>query len=140
MKTLMTAVALTFASFTSLAASVSFPESIDVTGVNGKSQFSNHQIELTKGDNLIELKYYDIFEANADDSGAWVKSQPLYLLMNADNQDQYQAFTPKIDTEEEAYDFIENPVLTLTNTAGKEKEVALLTHHQLMAKLLFAKQ
>ncbi len=140
MKTLITAVALTFASFTSLAASVSFPESIDVTGVNGKSQLNNHQIELTKGENLIELKYYDIFEANADDSGAWVKSQPLYLLISSENQEQYNALTPRIDTEEEAYDFINNPVLTLKNTAGKEKEVALLTHHQLMAKLLLAKQ
>ncbi|MFT5235671.1 MAG: hypothetical protein ACI90A_001034 [Shewanella sp.] len=140
MKTLITAVALTLASFSSLAASVSFPESLDITGVNGQTKLNNRQVQLNQGENLIELKYYDIFEVNADDSGAWVKSQPLYLLMTSDSQEQYQAFTPTIDTEEEAYAFINNPVITLTDTAGMEKEIALLTHHQLMSQLLFAKQ
>ncbi|MEC4727938.1 DUF2057 domain-containing protein [Shewanella sp. D64] len=140
MKTFITAVALTLASFTSLAASVSFPESLDITGVNGQTKFNNHQVQLNQGKNLIELKYYDTFEVNADDSGAWVKSQPLYLLMTSNNQEQYRAFTPDIESEEEAYEFINNPVITLTNTAGMEKEIALLTHHQLMAQLLFAKQ
>ena len=139
MKTLITAVALTLASFSSLAASVSFPESLDITGINGQTKFNNRQVQLNQGENLIELKYYDIFEVNADDSGAWVKSQPLYLLMTSDSQEQYQAFTPTIDTEEEAYAFINNPVITLTDTAGGEKEIALLTHHQLMSQLLFAK-
>ena len=140
MKTLITAVALTLASFSSLAASVSFPESLDITWVNGQTKFNNRQVQLNQGENLIELKYYDIFEVNADDSGAWVKSQPLYLLMTSDSQKQYQAFTPTIDTEEEAYAFINNPVITLTDTTGMEKEIALLTHHQLMSQLLFAKQ
>jgi uncharacterized protein YccT (UPF0319 family) len=140
MKTLITAVALTLASFSSLAASVSFPESLDITGINGQTKFNNRQVQLNQGENLIELKYYDIFEVNADDSGAWVKSQPLYLLMTSDSQEQYQAFTPTIDTEEEAYAFINNPVITLIDTAGVEKEIALLTHHQLMSQLLFAKQ
>lgn len=140
MKTLITAVALTLVSFSSLAASVSFPESLDITGVNGQTKLNHHQVQLKQGENLIELKYYDMFEVNADDSGAWVKSQPLYLLMTSDSQEQYQAFTPTIDTEEEAYAFISNPVLTLTDTAGMEQKVTLLTHHQLMAQLLFAKQ
>ena len=140
MKTLITAITLTLASFSSLAASVSFPESLDVLGVNGEMTRNTHQVQLNHGENLIELKYNDIFEFNADDSGAWVKSQPLYLLVTSDTQDEYQAFTPSIDTEDEAYEFIGNPVLTLTNAEGKNKQVALLTHHQLMAQLLFAKQ
>uniref|UniRef100_A0A7S9IV75 DUF2057 domain-containing protein n=1 Tax=Shewanella eurypsychrophilus TaxID=2593656 RepID=A0A7S9IV75_9GAMM len=126
-------------SFASSAASVSFPDSLAVTGINGETKFGAHQIQLADGKNLIELKYHDIFEVNADDSGAWVKSAPLYLILESD-QGQYQAMTPVIDTEEEAYDFIDNPVITLTGAQGDSKDVALLTHHQLMAKLLLARQ
>lgn len=145
MKTFITAIALSVASLTALvsfssnAASVSFPDSLAVTGVNGETQFATHQIQLAEGENLIELKYHDIFEVNADDSGAWVKSGPLYLILESD-LGQYQAMTPIIDTEEEAYDFINNPIITLKGAQGSKRNVALLTHHQLMAKLLLAKQ
>jgi len=140
MKTLITAVALTLASFTSIAASVSFPDSLVVTGINGEKKFDIHQPQLANGENLIELRYHDIFEVNADDSGAWVKSEPLYLLVNSHGQQDYQAATPTIDTEDEAYDFIENPVITLEDAQGKNKTVALLTHQQLMAKVLLTQK
>ncbi len=145
MKTFITAVALTVASLTAFsstatAASVSFPDTLEVTGINGETQFNSHKIQLVDGENLIELKYHDIFEVNADDSGAWVKSAPLYLIMNSDEQVKYQAVTPIIDTEDEAYDFIDNPVITLKGAQGDNKDVTLLTHHQLMAKLLLARK
>ncbi|WP_076413391.1 DUF2057 family protein [Shewanella sp. UCD-KL12] len=145
MKTFITAIALTVASLTAFsstatAASVSFPDSLAVTGINGESQLGTQQIQLADGENLIELKYHDIFEVNADDSGAWVKSAPLYLILDTDEQLQYKAMTPVIDTEDEAYDFINNPVITLKGAHGESKDVALLTHHQLMAKLLLAKK
>ena len=143
MKTFITIAALTLTSlvsFSSSAASVSFPDSLSVTGINGETKFGTHQIKLAEGKNLIELKYHDIFEVNADDSGAWVKSAPLYLILNSDEQVQYQAMTPVIDTEDEAYDFIDNPVITLKGTQGDSKNVTLLTHHQLMAQLLLAKK
>jgi len=140
MKTLITAVALTLASFSSIAASVSFPDSLVVTGINGEKRFDAHQPQLSKGKNLIELRYHDIFEVNADDSGAWVKSEPLYLLADFDEQQEYQAITPNIDSEGEAYDFIENPVITLKDAQGMNKSVALLTHQQLMAKVLLTRK
>ncbi|WP_299798028.1 DUF2057 family protein [uncultured Shewanella sp.] len=139
MKTLITAVVLTLASFSSIAASVSFPDSLVVTGINGEKRFDAHQPQLLKGENLIELRYHDIFEVNADDSGAWVKSEPLYLLANFDQQQEYQAVTPRIDSEDEAYDFIENPVITLKDSQGINRSIALLTHQQLMAKVLLTR-
>ncbi|AQS35500.1 hypothetical protein Sps_00280 [Shewanella psychrophila] len=143
MKTFITVAALaliSLTSFSSSAASVSFPDSLSVTGINGETKFGTHEIQLAEGKNLIELKYHDIFEVNADDSGAWVKSAPLYLIMSSVEQAQYQAMTPVIDTEDEAYDFIDNPVITLTRSLGESKDVTLLTHHQLMAQLLLAKK
>ncbi|ABV34827.1 conserved hypothetical protein [Shewanella sediminis HAW-EB3] len=140
MKTLITAVALTLASFTSIAASVSFPDSLVVTGINGEKRFDAHQPQLADGENLIQLRYHDIFEVNADDSGAWVKSEPLYLLVDFQGQQEYQAATPTINTEDEAYDFIENPIITLEDAQGKNKTVALLTHQQLMAKVLLTRK
>ncbi|MPY25426.1 DUF2057 domain-containing protein [Shewanella psychropiezotolerans] len=143
MKTLITIAALSFASlvsFSSSAASVSFPDSLSVTGINGETKFGTHEIQLAEGKNLIELKYHDIFEVNADDSGAWVKSAPLYLILSSNEQVQYQAITPVIYTEEEAHDFIDNPVITLKETQGESKDVTLLTHHQLMAQLLLARE
>ncbi|CAM3401003.1 DUF2057 family protein [Shewanella violacea] len=143
MKTFITVAALIFASlasFSSSAASISFPDSLSVTGINGETIFATHEIQLTKGKNLIELKYHDTFEVNADDSGAWVKSAPLYLIINANNQVQYQAMTPIIDTEDEAYDFINKPVISLQSPQGESKNVTLLTHYQVMAQLLLAKK
>ena len=46
---------------------------------------------------LLELKYQDIFDYRADDSGNWVKSAPLYLDVKA--SDSYQITQPKIMTE-----------------------------------------
>jgi len=140
MKTLITAVALTLASFSSIAASVSFPDSLVVTGINGEKKFDAHQPQLANGANLIELRYHDIFEVNADDSGAWVKSDPLYLLVDFDAQQEYRALTPNIDNKDAAYDFIDNPVITLEDGQGKHKMVALLTHQQLMAKVLLTRK
>ena len=144
MKTFITIAALTLASlvsFSSSAASVSFPDSLSVTGINGDTKFDTHEIQLAEGKNLIELKYHDIFEVNADDSGAWVKSAPLYLIMSSNEQVlRYQAMTPVIYTAEEAYDFIDNPVITLKDTQGESRDITLLNHHQLMAKLLLARK
>ena len=135
MKTFITIAALTLTSlvsFSSSAASVSFPDSLTVTGINGDTQFGTHEIQLAEGKNLIELKYHDIFEVNADDSGAWVKSAPLYLIMSSNQQVQYQAMTPVIDNQDEAYDFIDNPVITLKDAQGESRDITLLNHHQLM--------
>lgn len=58
MKTFITIVALTLASlvsFSSLATSVSFPDSLTVTGMNGDTKFAPHEIQLAEGKNLIEL-------------------------------------------------------------------------------------
>lgn len=143
MKTFITIAALTLASlvsFSSSAASVSFPDSLTVTGMNGDTKFAPHEIQLAEGKNLIELKYFDIFEVNADDSGAWVKYAPLYLIMSSNQQVQYQAMTPVIDNQDEAYDFIDNPVITLKDAQGESIDITMLNHHHLMAKILLARK
>ncbi len=139
MKKFIGVIALSLTSFISSAASVSFPDSIEVLAVNGLSKVDSRYLELDNGQNLIEVQYRDLFETNADDS-SWVKSAPLYLYLDLDTAANYQALTPSILSEEDAYQFIENPTIKLTDAMGGEKHVSLMTHGQLMTKLLLSKQ
>ncbi|GIU25919.1 DUF2057 family protein [Shewanella sp. MBTL60-007] len=139
MKKFISVIALSIASFTSQAASVAFPESIEVLAVNGLSNVDSRYLELDQGQNLIEVQYRDLFETNAEDSN-WVKSEPLYLYIDLETAANYKAFTPSILSEEDAYQFIDNPTIKLNDGMGSEKQVSLMTHGQLMAKLLLSKQ
>lgn len=138
MKKLISVIALSIASFSSIAASVSFPESLEVIGVNGLNNVDGRYLQLDNGQNLIELQYRDLFESNADDS-SWVRSEPLYLYIDLEMAANYKAITPKILSEEDAYQFINSPFIKLTDEGGSEKQVALMTHSQLMTKLLLSK-
>ncbi|MCL1056568.1 DUF2057 domain-containing protein [Shewanella gelidimarina] len=138
MKKFISVIALSLASFTSMAASVSFPESLEVRGVNGLNNVDSRYLQLEDGQNLIELQYRDLFESNADDSN-WVRSEPLYLYIDLETAANYKAITPSILSEEDAYQFIDSPYIKLTDDSGSEKQVALMTHSQLMAKILLQK-
>ena len=138
MKNFISVIALSLASFTSMAASVSFPESLEVIGVNGLNNVDSRYLQLDNGQNLIELQYRDLFESNADDS-SWVRSEPLYLYIDLETAANYKAITPRILSEEDAYQFINSPFIKLTDEGGSEKQVALMTHSQLMTKLLLSK-
>ncbi|PKG55675.1 hypothetical protein CXF83_03240 [Shewanella sp. Choline-02u-19] len=138
MKKFISVIALSLASFTSMAASVSFPESLEVLGVNGLNNVDSRYLQLENGQNLIELQYRDLFESNADDSN-WVRSEPLYLYIDLETAANYEAITPSILSEEDAYQFINSPYIKLTDDSGSEKQVALMTHSQLMAKILLQK-
>lgn len=139
MKKFISIITLSLASFMSSAASVSFPEAIDVLAVNGLNNVDGRYLELNQGHNLIEVRYSDLFEASAEDSN-WVRSEPLYLYLDFDVASHYQALIPNIKTEEDAYLFIENPMLQLRDAKGDEKQLSLMTHSQLMAKLLLPQQ
>ncbi|WP_394202586.1 DUF2057 family protein [Shewanella waksmanii] len=122
------------------ATTLAFPDTIKVTGVNGQHTSYNQVVDLQQGQQLIEIQYHDIFAANADDSGAWVKSDPLYLLVKFADEADYQLELPQIYSEDDAYDFLKQPMLTLRSSEGQAEQVTLMTHHQLMSKLLFARQ
>lgn len=139
MKKFISVIVLSLASFISSAASVSFPESIEVLAVNGLSKVDSRYLELNDGQNLIEVQYRDLFESNAEDSN-WVRSEPLYLYVDFDTAANYKAITPSIQSEEDAYQFIDNPMIKLTDNMGGEQHVSLMTHGQLMTKLLLSKQ
>lgn len=139
MKKFISVIALSIASFASQATSVSFPESIEVLAVNGLSNVDSRYLELDLGQNLIEVQYRDLFETNAEDSN-WVRSEPLYLYIDLETAANYKAFTPNIVSEEDAYLFIDNPTIKLNDGMGSEKQVSLMTHGQLMTKLLLSKQ
>ncbi|MGS0693150.1 DUF2057 family protein [Shewanella sp. 0m-4] len=139
MKKFIAVIALSLTSFISSAASVSFPESIEVLAVNGLSKVDSRYLELDNGPNLIEVQYRDLFDINAEDSN-WVKSEQLYLYIDFNSGANYEALTPSILSEADAYQFIDNPTIQLTDSMGGQQQVSLMTHGQLMTKLLLSKQ
>ncbi|MGS0828308.1 DUF2057 family protein [Shewanella sp. 0m-8] len=139
MKKFIAVIALSLTSFISSAASVSFPESIEVLAVNGLSKVDSRYLDLDNRPNLIEVQYRDLFDINAEDSN-WVKSELLYLYIDFNSGANYEALTPSILSEADAYQFIDNPTIQLTDSMGGQQQVSLMTHGQLMTKLLLSKQ
>ena len=100
-----------------------------VNGVNAQS------LKLDAGKQLIEVTYRDLFADNADDSGAWVKSSPLYFTVTLSDEDTYHIELPVINSKQQAESFLEQPKLKLLSGNGQVEEITLMSHQQLMAKI-----
>ncbi|AUD58632.1 hypothetical protein AYJ58_03620 [Shewanella sp. Pdp11] len=123
-------------STTVTAASLKSTEALSVISINGEPATPFKPIQLTAGKVLIELKYQDIFNYRADDNGNWVKSEPLYLVLDVKASDSYQITPPNIMTETEARQFIKYPTIQLSINGDRAGEYPLQNHSQLMAKML----
>ena len=123
-------------STTVTAASLKSTDALSVISINGVPTTPFKPIQLSAGKVLLELKYQDIFDYRADDSGNWVKSAPLYLVLDVKASDSYQITQPKIMTEAEARQFIKYPTIQLSINGDKAGEYPLQSHSQLMAKML----
>ncbi|MGL4712461.1 MAG: DUF2057 family protein [Shewanella sp.] len=120
------------------AASLQSTDNLSIISVNGESTTPFNPIQLPAGKVLLELKYQDIFNSRADDSGHWVKSHPLYLILNITESegDSYKIIPPKIITESEARQFIKYPTIQLSINGDKANEYPLQSQSQLMAKMI----
>ncbi|MCE9786065.1 DUF2057 family protein [Shewanella chilikensis] len=120
----------------SFAAELNLPDNLVIKAIDGQavSSFDRHQ--LTAGKHVVELKYRDIFAVNADDSGSWVKSGPLYLTLTVAEQQSLQLQLPTLDTEAEAKAFIRSPQLQVVDEAGQAVPAEIMTHGGLMADWL----
>ncbi|MDX1281085.1 DUF2057 family protein [Shewanella colwelliana] len=128
---------LLFASASVAAASITFPDVLEVH--NDVPYQGANTFEFNKGRQLIELTYRDIFADNADDSGAWIKSDPLYLTLELAADAHYRITLPNIDSEQEARAFIQRPKVTLIGSDGQVEPLALLNHQELMAMIWISK-
>ncbi|GGP48379.1 DUF2057 family protein [Shewanella saliphila] len=118
------------------ASSLTVPDSLVVETVNGESVSLDSTVGLKRGQQLVEINYRDLFQDNADDSGYWVRSKPLYLTLNVANNQRYEIITPTIYSAEEAREFLDNPQVKLTINGEHHDDVELLTQAKLLTQLL----
>jgi len=118
------------------ASSLTVPDSLIVETVNGENVSFDSTIGLKRGQQLVEINYRDLFQDNADDSGYWVRSKPLYLTLNVAKNQRYEIITPTIYSAEDAREFLENPQVKLTINGEHHDDVELLTQAQLLTQLM----
>ncbi|ARD22584.1 MULTISPECIES: DUF2057 family protein [Shewanella] len=132
---ILTAFSFMLTSFTAQSSSITFHDDLDVDSVNGVVIEFQREVDLIPGEQLIEVSYSDLFQDNADDSGHWVKSEPLYLKLNVEGNEQYHLDLPELYSADDAKDFLQNPVLSLS-VDGEPQDITLLSQSQLFTLLL----
>ncbi|PIW62981.1 DUF2057 family protein [Shewanella sp. CG12_big_fil_rev_8_21_14_0_65_47_15] len=123
-------------SMTATAATLKGTDTLSVISLNGKTVKAFKPVQLPEGKVLVEVKYQDIFNYRADDSGTWVKSEPLFFSLDVAPQADYQITKPKLPSEDDARGFIKNPTIQLTINGTDTLKLPLQNHSQLMADML----
>ncbi|MGL4615183.1 MAG: DUF2057 family protein [Shewanella sp.] len=120
------------------AATLNATNELTITSVNGIATTQFSPIELTENKMLIELRYQDMFSYRADDSRSWVRSAPLYLILNIDpaTNNEYRLKIPPISNKADAKKFLKNPYVSLYNNNTEVTEHPLLSQSQLFTKIL----
>ena len=136
--TLSAALGLLITSFAAQSSSITFHDDLDVDSVNGVVIEFQREVDLVAGEQLIEVSYSDLFQDNADDSGHWVKSDPLYLKLDVAGNENYHLELPDLYSVDDARDFLQNPTLSLS-VDGQQQDVTLLSQSQLFTLLLLKK-
>ncbi|WP_345842693.1 DUF2057 family protein [Shewanella algae] len=121
---------------TASAASLKSSENLSIISVNGRSMHFHDKIEVSTEKTLIELKYRDNFDTNADDSGNWVTSNSLYLDLLLESHKEYELVTPPINTEEKAREFIKNPTIRLLVNGRPTGDYKLESQSELFTRIL----
>lgn len=123
-------------SMTANAATLKGTETLNVASINGQATKAFKPVDLPEGKVLVEVKYQDVFNYRADDSGTWVKSEPLFFILDVAPQSNYQIKTPKLVSEADARGFIKNPSIQLSVDGAAPQQLPLQNHSQLMADML----
>ncbi|MFB2729075.1 DUF2057 family protein [Shewanella mangrovisoli] len=124
-------------SVTATAATLKGTDTLNVVSINGQATKAFKPVQLPEGKVLVEVKYQDLFSYRADDSGTWVKSEPLFFTLNVAPDSNYQINTPtKLVSEADAKRFIKNPSIQLSVDGAAPQQLPLQNHSQLMADML----
>ena len=134
MKSIIAAATLSLIASFANASMLEIPESLVVNKVNGQPTPSyQRQIELAEGTQLLELRYVELLQPNAEDHQI-VNSEPLYLRFEATDDRSYRITLPKLDSDNLVQEFAKAPRFTIRSDQG-EIESDLLTQSQLLSKL-----
>lgn len=123
-------------SVTATAATLKGTDTLKVVSINGQAIKAFKPVQLPAGKVLVEVKYQDLFSYRADDSGTWVRSEPLFFTLNVAPQSDYQINTPKLASEADAKRFIKKPSIQLSVDGAAPQQLPLQNHSQLMADML----
>lgn len=118
------------------AASLNGTDTLKIVSINGQTTKSFKPVQLPAGKVLIEVRYQDMFSYRADDSGTWVRSEPLFFTLNVAPQSDYQINTPKLANEADAKRFLKQPIIQLSVDGAVPQQLPLQNHSQFMANML----
>lgn len=118
------------------AATVTVPNSIELSSVDGHAVNAPSNINVAPGEHLIALKYKDYFDMGADESGDWVNSNILYAKINVTHQQQITLSTPTINDVADAQAFVQQPQLIARDDQGDHQTIALQSESALLTNLL----
>lgn len=137
MKKFIAITLLSLASSVSMAATISLPDYLIFAAVDGKpvSTTNSGQMEVSTGQHLIELQFYDVFSSGADDTN-FIKSEALYWSLNLTKDEDIQVRNKDIFSSTDAKNFIASPVITLDRVSLKGENVKLVNHEELMAIIM----
>lgn len=123
-------------SMTATAATLKGTDTLSIVSINGKATNAVQPVQIPEGKVLVEVKYQDQFNYRADDSGTWVKSEPLFFTLDVAPEADYQITKPRLQSETDARGFIKNPTIQLTINGADTLKLPLQNHSQLMADML----
>ncbi|AZG73356.1 DUF2057 family protein [Shewanella livingstonensis] len=126
---------LSLASSVSMAATISLPDYLIFAAVDGEPVSNKSQLEVSPGQHLIELQFYELFSSGPDDTN-FIKSDALYWSLNLTNDEDIQVNTKDILSAKNAKNFIKSPLITLDSASIKGETVKLVNHQELMAIIM----
>lgn len=119
------------------AATINLPQQLGLEAVNGERDITK-PLMLPKGDHLLELRFAEMYASNADDSGQWLRSGPLYLPLSVGDEQLLTLTLPKLYSYDEARRFLKAPKATLSRDSKSDGQVILLDHAAMMARMAAA--
>lgn len=135
MKKFIAITLLSLASTVSMAATITLPDYLIFTAVDGQSVANKGQIDIEPGQHLLELKFYDVYSTGADDTN-FVKSDALYWSLNLTKNEDIQVRAKDIFTTKSARKFIDSPQITIDTASLKGESVKLVNHAELMSIIM----
>ena len=135
MKKFIAITLLSAVSSMSMAATISLPDYLEFTSIDGQPTDRSSTIDIKQGQHLVELRFFEVFTAGADDTN-FVKSDSLYWSLNLTNDEDIQVSTKDILSTKNAKSFISSPVITLNSASMSNETVTLVNHEELMAIIM----
>ncbi|MFQ6372336.1 DUF2057 family protein [Shewanella sp. YIC-542] len=121
------------------AAQLHLPSSLQVLTVDGQPMaYPFAELLLDQGKHLLVLRYRDLFADNADDSGTWVTSAPLYLRLDLQTPKPLSLQLPQIDDADAARAYLRQPFVNTQTADGEMTRFNLQPESAVIAQLLLA--